>query len=114
MKHDSLPAVVEQFSRSQPAVWEAYNQLGAAVAKAGPLDEKTQRLLKLAIAVGGGREGAVRAHTRRGLRAGLAARELEQTALLAITTVGWPLAFAALCWVQEEIEKGQKTEQTGG
>ena len=105
MKDDTMPSVVEKFALAQPGVWEAYNQLGEAVAAAGPLDSKTQRLLKLAIAVGGSREGAVRSHTRRGLKAGLTPEELEQTALLGITTVGWPAAFAARCWIEEEIEK---------
>ena len=95
MTEDSLPSVVEDFAKAQPTVWEAYNQLGQAAAEAGPLDNKTQRLIKLAIAVGAAREGAVRAHTRRGRQAGLAEAELEHVALLAITTAGWPAAFAA-------------------
>ena len=107
MSKDTLPSVVEEFSRRQPAVWEAYNQLGEAVSAAGPLDPKIQRLLKLAIAIGAGREGAVRSHARRGLRAGLTREELEQTALLGITTAGWPAAFAARCWIEEEVVKAQ-------
>ena len=105
MKDDTLPSVVEQFSQSQPDVWDAYNQLGKAVAESGPLDAKTQRLIKLAIAVGAAREGTVRAHARRGLKVGLSPAELEQVALLGITTAGWPAAFAARCWITEVIEK---------
>lgn len=107
MIDDALPNVVEEFSKDQPAVWEAYNRLGEAVAEAGPIDAKTQRLLKLAIAIGAGREGAVRSHARRGLKAGLTPEELQQTALLGITTVGWPRAFATHCWISEVIEKSQ-------
>jgi AhpD family alkylhydroperoxidase len=105
MKDETLPSVVEEFSQSRPAVWDAYNQLGQAVAEAGPLDAKTQRLIKLAIAVGAGREGAVRSHARRGLKAGLSPEELEHVSLLGITTAGWPAAFAAHCWISEVIEK---------
>ena len=104
MTEDSLPTVVEDFAKIQPTVWEAYNQLGQAAAEAGPLDSKTQRLIKLAIAVGGARKGAVRAHARRGRNAGLANDEMEHVALLAITTVGWPAAFAARCWIAETIQ----------
>ena len=104
MTEDSLPTVVEDFAKAEPAVWEAYNQLGQVVAEAGPLDSKTQRLIKLAIAVGAAREGAVRAHARRGRHAGLADDEMEHVALLAITTVGWPAAFAARCWITETIQ----------
>ena len=74
MTKDPLPSIVEDFAAEHPTVWDAYNQLGQAISEAGPLDEKSRRLIKLAIAVGSGREGAVRAHARRGFRAGLAQR----------------------------------------
>ena len=105
MSQDSLPSVVEEFAKEQPVVWDAYNQLGQAAAEAGPLDSKTQRLIKLAIAVGAGREGAVRAHARRGRHVGIAEQELEHVALLAITTAGWPAAFAARCWIRDSISE---------
>ena len=103
MSQDSLPSVVEEFAKEQPVVWEAYNQLRQATAEAGPLDSKTQRLIKLAIAVGAGREGAVRAHARRGRNAGIAENELAHVALLGITTAGWPAAFAARCWIRDSV-----------
>jgi alkylhydroperoxidase/carboxymuconolactone decarboxylase family protein YurZ len=99
--HDQLPEVVEEFARRYLGVWEAYNQLGHVTAAAGPLDERTQRLVKLALAVGAGLRGAVRSHTRRGLAAGLSRAEIEQVALLAVTTTGWPSAFAAFSWLSE-------------
>jgi alkylhydroperoxidase/carboxymuconolactone decarboxylase family protein YurZ len=68
------------------------------------LDVKTQRLLKLAIAIGAGHAGAVHSHARRGLKLGLTEAELNQVAMLGITTVGWPRAFAAYCWIQDVIE----------
>jgi len=105
MSDDTMPSVVDEFTKVQPDVWDAYNRLGEAVASSGPIDAKTQRLLKLAIAVGAGREGAVRSHTRRGLKAGLSPDELRQTALLGITTAGWPAAFSAHCWINEVISK---------
>src|SRR5262249_32010369 len=98
-----LPGVVEEFAARYPQVWEAYNRLGEAAAAAGPLDEKTQRLLKLAIAVGAQRQGAVNSHTRRALAAGCMPEELLHVAILAITTIGWPGAFAAICWIQDTL-----------
>ena len=105
MSEDQLPEIVQKFVDEQPEVWEAYNRLGAAVGKAGPLDEKTERLVKLALAVGGGLQGAVKSHARRGLAAGLTEAELFHVALLGITTVGWPTAFAARSWIQEELAR---------
>ncbi len=109
MSQDELPPIVEKFAREQPQVWDAYNRLGQAVAQAGPLDAKAQRLVKLAIAVGAGLEGAVHSHVRRGLKAGLTRQELEHVGLLAITTVGWPSALAALSWIEEELDRQRPT-----
>jgi alkylhydroperoxidase/carboxymuconolactone decarboxylase family protein YurZ len=103
MSHEFLPPIVEELARAHPAVWEAYNRLGQAAAEAGPLDVKTERLVKLAIAVGAGREGAVHSHVRRGQGAGLTRDELRHVALLAITTIGWPAAIAALSWIEDAM-----------
>jgi alkylhydroperoxidase/carboxymuconolactone decarboxylase family protein YurZ len=63
-------------------------------------------LVKLALAVGSARQGAVHAHVRRGLAAGLTPEEIRQVALLGITTLGWPQAFAALCWIDDKLARG--------
>jgi alkylhydroperoxidase/carboxymuconolactone decarboxylase family protein YurZ len=101
MSRESLPPIVESIARDYPEVWAAYSRLGDATEKAGPLDEKTIRLVKLALAVGAGRQGAVHSHVRRGRKAGLAAAELRQVALLAITTIGWSSSVAALSWIND-------------
>jgi AhpD family alkylhydroperoxidase len=103
---DRLPPIVEKFAREHPRIWKTYNQLGDAAADSGPLDAKTQRLVKLALAVGRGLEGAVHSHVRRGLRAGLTKQEIEHVALLGITTIGWPSAIAALSWIEKETKAG--------
>jgi alkylhydroperoxidase/carboxymuconolactone decarboxylase family protein YurZ len=41
----------------------------------------------------------------RGLAAGLTREEMEHVAVLAITTLGWPSALAAVSWIVEEIDK---------
>lgn len=105
MSEPRPPSIVERFAEAHPEVWKAYNALGDATARAGPLDERTARLVKLALAVGSGRQGAVGAHVRRGLAAGLTPAELRQVAILGITTLGWPQAFAAHCWIEEKLER---------
>jgi AhpD family alkylhydroperoxidase len=104
-KLTELPEVLARFAQEYPEVWFAYNQLGKATAEAGPLDEKTQRLIKLAVAIGAQRQGAVHSHTRRALTAGLTPEELTHVGLLAISTIGWPGAFAAICWVRDIIAR---------
>lgn len=101
MSHESLPPIVESIAQDYPEIWDAYRRLGDASEKAGPLDLKTMRLVKLALAIGAGRQGAVHSHVRRGLKAGLTPAELRQVALLAITTLGWSSSVAALSWIND-------------
>lgn len=103
-----LPEVVQQFAEKYPAVWDAYNQLGEVSAQAGPLDQKTQRFVKLGIAIGARLEGAVHSHARRALEEGITTDELYHVAILAITTVGFSSATAARTWIADVIEPQAK------
>lgn len=97
-----LPSSINEFEQQYPDVWRAFSALGEAChEKAGPLDEKTRRLVKLGLAVGCQHEGAVHSATRYALRSGVSKAELEQVAILAITTIGWPGAYAALTWIRD-------------
>ena len=100
-----LPAGAAKIAKRYPQIWAAYQQLGAACAETGPLDARTLRLVKLAIAIGAESEGAVHSHVRRGLDEGLSAEELLHVSLLAIPSVGLAKAVAAMTWI-EDILKG--------
>jgi alkylhydroperoxidase/carboxymuconolactone decarboxylase family protein YurZ len=100
-KVENLPSGAGDVAKAYPAVWEAYAGLGKACAEAGPLDQRTIRLVKLALAIGGLSEGAVHSHARRGLGEGLTAEELQQVALLAIPTLGFPQGVKALTWIKD-------------
>ena len=60
-----LPSGAGRLADRHSKVWAAYEQLGEAVAEGGPLDAKTRRLVKLALAIGCSSEGAVHSHVRR-------------------------------------------------
>jgi 4-carboxymuconolactone decarboxylase len=102
---EQLPASYQNFMETYRDIWEAYDQLGAAVHHHGPLDEKARELIKLAIAVGARLEGAVHSHVRKSLAAGATPEEIRQTVLLAIPTIGFPTTMAALNWIEEELAK---------
>jgi alkylhydroperoxidase/carboxymuconolactone decarboxylase family protein YurZ len=93
-----------RFRDRYPKLWEAFDRLGTECHQAGPLDEKTRRLVKLALAVAHRHEGAVHSAVRNALASGVSAAEMRHAALLAITTIGWPAAFAALRWIEEALE----------
>ena len=99
MTNDYLPDVYVRFRECFPDVSPALDALGASVDGAGPLDERTRRLVKLGIAAGAGAAGAVRSNVRRALRAGATKEEVLHVVALTISTVGFPAAVAAFSWV---------------
>jgi alkylhydroperoxidase/carboxymuconolactone decarboxylase family protein YurZ len=107
MSLDELPPIVRRLAQEHPEVWAAFNQLGEATAAAGPLDAKTQRLIKLALAIGGSLEGGAHAHVRQGVAEGITPDELRHVALLAVTTLGWPTAARAYTWIDDELTRGE-------
>ena len=98
-----LPSGAGRLADRHSKVWAAYEQLGEAVAQAGPLDAKTRRLVKLALAIGCSSEGAVHSHVRRAVSEGVKPDELRQVMLLAIPTLGLPSAVKALTWIDDII-----------
>jgi alkylhydroperoxidase/carboxymuconolactone decarboxylase family protein YurZ len=102
-----VPGWYNQQKKQYPDVFKAYEDLGDACRKSGPLDPKTAALVKLAIAVGTRHEGAVHSHTRRSLEAGASLAECRHVVLLSLTTIGFPSMMAALSWV-EDVAKEAK------
>jgi alkylhydroperoxidase/carboxymuconolactone decarboxylase family protein YurZ len=90
--------------RAHPDVARAYDALGDAARKAGPLTEREIALVKLALSMGARLEGGVHAHARKALAAGVEPEALRQTAILALPTLGFPHMMAALSWVDETAE----------
>jgi AhpD family alkylhydroperoxidase len=98
-----LPGPYQSFLDRYPAIHEAYESLSGECHSAGPLDERTRRLVKLAVAVGAESPGAVMSHTRKALDAGITADEIRHVVLLAFTTAGFPAMIAAMSWVDEVL-----------
>lgn len=100
---DYLPDVYLGFRERFPAVANALDELGRATEAAGALDVRTQRLVKLGIAIGGLAEGAVRSNVRKALAEGATAEDVRHVVALAVSTAGFPAAVAALGWVEEVL-----------
>jgi len=107
---EKLPDLVEELRARHPDVWAHYQALDAALAAAGPLDARTQRLVKLALALGARNEGSVRSHVRRAIRDDLSRDELLQVALLGVTTLGWSHAMAGRAWILTVLEESAAGE----
>lgn len=95
------PQTHEQFIQRYPSLGQAWELISRAGTE-GPLDAKCARLIKLAVAMGAMREGAVHASVRKARDLGITKRELEQVVALAAGTVGLPAAVALHTWVEDE------------
>jgi len=100
-KSPKLPAAAGEVAQQYPSIWKSYAELGEACAEAGPLKGQTLRLVKLALAIGVGSQGAVHSHARRALAEGIRIDDLRHVALLAIPTLGFPQAVKALRWIED-------------
>ena len=98
-----LPPAFRQFQSEHAEVHKAYEALAEAAHHSGPLDERTRRLVKLAIAVGGRLEGAVRSHVWQAKEAGISDEEMDHIVLLSLTTIGLPSMVAARTWVKAAL-----------
>jgi alkylhydroperoxidase/carboxymuconolactone decarboxylase family protein YurZ len=96
-----LPDTASAMTQEHPTLWRAFQQLGKETGQAGPLDERTRRLVHLAFAIAADSEGATHSHARRALAEGISADELDHVAVLAITTLGWPKAMKGRSWVRD-------------
>jgi 4-carboxymuconolactone decarboxylase len=104
MTSKNLPEPLEKFQDLYPDVWKAFLKLGDQCHDAGPLDEKSRRLIKVALAIGAGLEGGTHSAVRNALAVGIDADEIKHVAVLAITTLGFPSAIRALTWINDHLK----------
>jgi 4-carboxymuconolactone decarboxylase len=94
------PAAFQAFQKKYPKIAQAWDTLSEA-GQQGPLDEATQRLVKLGVAIGSMREGAVHSAVRKALAAGVSHEAIDQVIALAATTIGLPPAVAVFSWIND-------------
>jgi 4-carboxymuconolactone decarboxylase len=110
---DHLPAAYRGFRGAFPDIASALDELAVQAGQAGPLDERTQRLIKLGMAIASESPGAVRSNVRKALQTGHGADEIRHVALLAITTCGFPAAIAGMEWIDEVLGSPEVKDQRG-
>ena len=96
------PETFTAFVERYPELGEAWKMIAEGGAD-GPLDEPTARLIKLGVAIGALRQGAVHSSVRKALAVGIEPAALEQVVALAAGTVGLPGAVAVFSWVRETL-----------
>ena len=101
------PKRYQAFVRRYPELGQAWELIGKA-GRQGPLDERTARLIKLAVSLGALREGAVHASVRKALAMGIPVSEIEQVVALCAGTLGLPATVAGWTWVQDLLDGKKK------
>ena len=96
------PETFNAFGDRYPGLLDAWELIGKA-GRIGPIGESTARLVKLGIAIGAMREGAVHASVRKALAMGISRDAIDQVVALAAGTIGLPATVAAFTWVGDEL-----------
>ena len=97
------PKTYKRFIEQYPKLAQAWDLIAAQGAD-GPLDERTQRLIKLGIAMGAMRTGAVHSGVRKARAMGICEEEIEQVVALAAGTLGMPSTVANYSWVRDGLD----------
>ena len=98
------PKTYKNFIGRFPKLGEAWSLIGKG-GREGPLESKSVRLVKLAVAIGAMREGPVHSNVRKAIAEGIRREEIEQTVSLAASTLGLPSTVAVYTWTQDVLEK---------
>lgn len=104
------PKPWQRIGARYPSVIDAYDRLREACNSAGPLEESTIALVKLAISVGAGADRTVHMHAKKALRSGANPDALRHVALVALPTIGLPAALDALRWIDQSIQESLADE----
>ena len=99
------PKWYKQFLSKYPEVGKNYEALRDSVQDAGPLDETTRALVRLAISGSSGLGHAFKVHVRKARDIGVGRDEIEHVALLALPTIGFPSMMSLLALIEEEFNK---------
>lgn len=88
--------VFTRFKEEFPEVYARHEALGREIHEnAGPLDEKSRWLIKIAISAACNHKRALATHIKRAREAGVADEQIKHALLLLISTVGFPAFMKA-------------------
>ncbi len=104
---DMIPKPYQQMRQTYPDLMQAYESFGKATRQAGPLSEREIALVKLAISIGAGLQGATHSHCRKALEAGCSPEDVRHVAVVSAPTIGFPTMMRARSWVDDILEKHQ-------
>ncbi len=102
-KRITEPQTLRVFKEQFPGVWESYRELRDSCDNAGPLEDKTKEVIRVAISVALRRHGGLIAHLDRARSLGATEEELYQAILLNLPLLGFPDTLAAFKIASEHL-----------
>lgn len=102
-----VPGAYKEFIARFPELGEAHERVAQAASAAGPLDDRSQSLIKIGICLGAGLESAMKSHVRRALEHGASEAEIEQAIVLGMNTCGLPRTVAAWSWARKQFARAR-------
>ncbi|QDT08631.1 carboxymuconolactone decarboxylase family protein [Stieleria marina] len=100
-----IPKSYKKMHSDYPELMQSYESFGQAAREAGPLSAREVALVKLAISIGSGLEGAAHSHCRKALQAGCTPADLHHVAVVSAPTIGFPTMMRARSWVEDVLQK---------
>ena len=93
---EDIHEIFTKFKNEFPEIYANHEALGKEIhEKAGPLEEKSRWLIKIAISAACNHKRALATHIRKAQAAGVTDEEIKHTLLLLIPTAGFPLFMKA-------------------
>jgi len=86
------------FAAQFPDLHTRLQEMIQSAQKAGPLDLKTQLLVRLAVCAALQLENAFRAYASQALKQGIGPGEMDHAVLTNLGIIGFPKTLAALAW----------------
>ena len=102
-----IPKPYKQMHQTYPDLMRAYETFGQQTREAGPLSAREISLVKVAISIGAGLEGASHSHCRKAIEAGCTSADVRHVAILAAPTIGFPTMMRARSWVEDVVETNE-------
>ena len=100
-----IPKPYQKMHEDYPELMQAYEAFGKAAKEAGPLSPREVALVKLAVSLGAGLEGAAHSHCRKALQADCSPDDLRHVALITAPTIGFPTMMRARSWVEDVVDR---------
>ena len=93
---EDIHEIFTKFKNEFPEIYANHEALGKEIhEKAGPLEEKSRWLIKIAISAACNHKRALATHIRKAQVAGVTDEEIKHALLLLIPTAGFPLFMKA-------------------